>query len=260
METMARQDLVNGEGFALFDPHGDLVEKLLPAIPESRRDDLVYFNVPDVAAPLGFNPLAGVAPSERVLAASGILDAFKKIWADSWGPRLEHVLRNALYCLLDQPEATLADILRLIDDKDYRKRAAERCSNPDVRGFWLKEYQGWHQRFRSEAVAPVQNKVGAFLANPILRAILTQPKSAFEPRRLMDEGKILLVNLAKGRIGHDAAALLGSLLVSRFELAALSRAVLRPEERRPFFLYLDEFQTFTTLSLADMLSELRKYR
>lgn len=259
LETMARQDLARGEGFALFDPHGDLVEKLLPAVPEERRDKLVYMNVPDAARPLAFNPLAGVPPHERTLAASGMLEAMKKLWADSWGPRLEHILRNALLCLLEQPEPTLADVLRLLSDKSYRRRAADRCSNPAVRAFWLNEFQGWHARYRSEAIAPVQNKVGAFLSNPVLHGILTQKKSAFDVRRLIDEGRVLLVNLAKGRVGEDGAALLGSLLVSRLGLAALSRADSAPAERYPFFLYLDEFQSFTTLSLANMLSELRKY-
>lgn len=260
LETMARQDLARGEGFALFDPHGDLVERLVKAVPEERRDDLVYFDVPDTSNPLGFNPLAGVAPKDRHLAASGMVEAMKKIWHDSWGPRLEHILRNALLALLEQPGASLADVLRILTDKGYRKHVAGHCANAEVRAFWLKEFRGWSARYRSEAIGPVQNKVGAFLSNPVLHGILTQKESAFDPRRLMDEGKILLVNLSKGRIGEDSAALLGSLLVSRLGLAALGRADARDPERRPFFLYLDEFQSFTTLALANMLSELRKYR
>jgi len=259
LASMAAQDLEAGQGFALLDPHGDLVERLLPLIPEERRDDVLYFDVPDASRPLGFNPLAGVPPGSRPLAASGMLDAMKKIWADSWGPRLEHLLRNALLALLEQPAPSLADILRLLSDERFRRSVAARVSNLQVREFWLREYEGYPRGFRAEAIAPVQNKVGAFLAHPVLRAILTQPTSAFDPRRLMDEGKVMLVNLAKGRLGEDASALLGSLLISRFGLAALSRVNSPEGQRRDYFLYLDEFHTFTTLSLANMLSELRKY-
>jgi Type IV secretion-system coupling protein DNA-binding domain len=260
MDFMARQDVLAEQGFALLDPHGDLVERLAAWFPEDRKEKLIYFNVPDRTRPMGFNPLADVAPENRHLAASGLLDAMKKIWADTWGPRLEHILRNALLTLLDQPQPSLADVLRLLDDREYRRRAVERTSNEQVRAFWRREYEAYPARFRAEAIAPIQNKVGAFLSNPVLRPILTQSKSAFDPRRVMDEGRMLLVNLAKGRIGEDAAALLGALLVSRLGLAGLSRADSPPESRRDFFLYLDEFQTFTTLSLANMLSELRKYR
>jgi hypothetical protein len=215
--------------------------------------------VPDVSRPLGFNPLERVPPAKRPLAASGILEVFKKLWADSWGPRLEHLLRNALLTLLDQPEATLADILRLLDEPDFRRTAIDRTANAQVRRFWLREYAAYPARFRAEVIAPLQNKVGAFLANPLLRAILTQPRSGFDLREVMDGGRILLVNLAKGKIGEDSAALLGALLVARMGLAGLSRADTQEKNRRDFFLYLDEFPTFATLSLATMLSELRKY-
>jgi type IV secretory pathway TraG/TraD family ATPase VirD4 len=260
LETMIRQDIGTGQGAALLDPHGDLVERLLAWLPDSRKRDLVYFNVPDAVHPLSFNPLERVPPAKRSLAASGLLEVFKKLWADSWGPRLEHLLRNSLLALLDQPEATLADILRLLDEPDYRRGVIDRTTNAQVRRFWLREYAAYPARFRAEVIAPLQNKVGAFLADPILRAILTQPKSSYDLREVMDRGCILLVNLAKGKIGEDSAALLGALLVSRIGLAGLSRTDTREEDRRDFFLYLDEFPTFTTLSLATMLSELRKYR
>jgi DNA helicase HerA-like ATPase len=260
LETLIRQDIKSGQGLALLDPHGDLVEKVLTTMPEHRKDDLIYFNVPDSSQPLGFNPLERIPPQKRAFAASGLIEVFKKIWADSWGPRLEHILRNALLALLDQPQATLADVLRLLDDRSFRKDTVAQVYNPQVRDFWLREYEGYPSRFRAEAVAPIQNKVGAFLADPILNRILTQTKSAFDLRRVMDEGKILLVNLAKGKIGMDTAALLGALLVSRIGMAALSRAEMPEENRRDFYLYLDEFPSFTTLSLATMLSELRKYR
>jgi hypothetical protein len=257
IETLIRQDIEAGRGAALLDPHGDLVERVLIHIPEQKREDLIYFNVPDVT--LGFNPLERVPPGKRALVASGLLDVFKKIWNDSWGPRLEHILRNGLLALLDQPEATLTDILRLLDDKDFRRTAAARVCNSQVRDFWLREYESYPSRFRVEVIAPIQNKVGAFLANPVLNRILTQRKSSFDLRRVIDDGKFLLVNLAKGKIGEDSAALFGALLVTSMGLAALSRSELAEKDRRDFFLYLDEFQSFTTLSLASMLSELRKY-
>jgi hypothetical protein len=260
LETLICQDMECGNGLALLDPHGSLVESVFARFPESRRSDLIYFNVPDHDRPLGFNPLERVPPLQRPLAASALIEVFKKIWVESWGPRLEHILRNALLALLDQPQPTLADVLRLLDDRSFRRNAAERVANAQVRNFWLREFESYPSRFRAEAIAPLQNKVGAFLSNPILRRILTQEKSAFDMRQLMDEGKILLVNLAKGKIGEDTAALLGALLVTQIGITALRRADTSEDERKDFYLYLDEFQSFTTLSLANMLSELRKYR
>jgi len=260
METLIRQDLENAEGLALLDPHGDLVEKIFRWVPEKRKHDLIYFNVADYKQPLGFNPLENVPAEKRSLAASGLLDAFKKIWSDSWGPRLEHILRNALLALLDQPEATLADVLRLLDDRGYRREVCSRVYNSQVREFWLGEYENYPSRLRAEAIAPIQNKVGAFLTNPLLNKILTQPRSVFDLRHVMDDGKILLVNLAKGKIGEDASSLLGALLVTKMGLAGLSRANVQEESRRDFYIYIDEFQNFATLSPANMLSEMRKYR
>ena len=260
LETMIRQDLQTGQGLALLDPHGDLVERVLVRIPEERKADLIYFNVPDRTNPLGFNPLERVPGPQRALAASHLLEAFKKLWSEFWGPRTEHILRNALLALLDQPQATLADVLRLLDEAAYRKRVAEQVANAHIRHFWLKEYESYSVRLRSESIAPIQNKVGAFLANPFLQQILIQPRSAFDVRQVMDEGNILMVNLAKGKIGEDTATLLGSLLVSCLSVAALSRAEVTEENRRDFWVYIDEFHTFTTLSTATMLSELRKYR
>ncbi|HPS03703.1 MAG TPA: type IV secretion system DNA-binding domain-containing protein, partial [Candidatus Sumerlaeota bacterium] len=253
-------DILAGRGFVLLDPHGDLVERLVPLAREKRPQDLIYFDVSDREHPLGFNPLEQIAPEKRALAASGLLEAFKKIWADSWGPRSEHVLRAALLTLLEQPEATLADIPRLFSDAAFRKSAAAEVANPHVRDFWLREYEGYPARFRAEVIAPLQNKVGAFLTNPLLARILTQPRSDFKLGQVMNQGKILLVNLAKGKIGEDTASLLGALLVSRIGLAAMNRAELPESARRDFFVYLDEFHTFAGPSLAGMLSELRKYR
>jgi hypothetical protein len=260
LETLIRQDIGAHRGLALLDPHGDLLERVRARIPEERRKEVIDFNAPDAARPLAFNPLQGISPRERHLAASGLHEVFKKIWADSWGPRLEHILRNALLTLLDQPFASLADVLRLLDDPSFRRHAVERIQNSQVRAFWLREYEKYPDRLRAEAIAPIQNKVGAFLAHPILNKILTQPKSSFDLRQVMDSGRILLVNLAKGRIGADAAALLGALLASSIGLAGLGRADIPEHERRDFFCYLDEFHLFTTQGLANMLSELRKYR
>ncbi|HZR82569.1 MAG TPA: TraM recognition domain-containing protein [Candidatus Binatia bacterium] len=260
LETLMRDDVRAGSGFALVDPHGDLVERVARAVPDHRRDDVVFFDVAEQAHRLSFNPLGGVPAGKRSLAASAMLEVFRKLWADSWGPRLEHILRNALLALLDQERPTLADILRLLSDDDFRRGVGQRVENPMIRSFWLREYPGYPDRFRAEAIAPIQNKVGAFLSNPLLYGILNGRREGLDLRHVMDEGKILLVNLAKGKIGEDTANLLGSLLVSSIGNAAFSRADTTERERRPFWVYLDEFQNFTTLSLANMLSELRKYR
>lgn len=259
LETFMLDDLQAGYGFALVDPHGDLVARVLAAVPEGREDDVVYFNVPEEDAALSFNPLGGVPAGKRSLAASAMLEVFKKLWNDSWGPRLEHILRNAPLALLDQEQPTLADVLRLLSDDDFRRGVGQRVENLQVRSFWLREYPGYPDRFRAEAISPIQNKVGAFLANPLLYGILNSRREGLDLRRVMDEGEILLVNLAKGKIGEDTANLLGSLLVSSIGNAAFSRAEMPENERRHFWVYLDEFHNFTTLSLANMLSELRKY-
>ncbi len=259
LDTLMRQDVRAGRGFALFDPHGDLAEALRPIAERYRPRDLVYFDVPNAARPLGFNPLQRVSAPFRPLLASNMLEVFKKMWSEFWGPRLEHILRNALLALLDQPQAVLSDILRLFDDDSFRRRAAGRVSHEHVRRFWLQEFERYPARLRAEAVAPIQNKVSAFISNPVLAGILEQRTSSFDLRAIMDDGRILIVNLAKGRLGEDGASLLGSLLVARLGLAALGRANVAPSGRRPFFAYLDEFQSFSTLTLATMLSELRKY-
>jgi len=260
LETMMLQDISRGEGFTLLDPHGDLVERIAQAIPADRRKDMIYFDVSDPDQPYGYNPLKRVAPDKRSLAASGILEVFHKTWGErAWGQRMEHILRNALLLLLDQPEATLADLLRLFRDETFRKNAAKNCSNGQVRDFWLLEFPKY-SRFAAEAVAPIQSKVSAFLSDPTLCRVLTTPRQPIHIRKLMDEGKILLVNLAKGKLGEDSASLLGGLLVTTMGLAAFSRADIPEKDRRAHWLYVDEFQSFTTLSLANMLSELRKYK
>lgn len=260
LETMALQDLATGKGFALIDPHGDLVERVARRIPEHRKADVFYLDAADPAQPYGYNPLRYVRADRRALAASGILEVFKKMWPDAWGVRMEHILRNILMALLEQPHATLGDILRMIDDKKFRKEVARSLQNDIIKDFIEKEFEKFSYGYRADGTAPIQNKVGAFLADPLLNRILTSPEQDLHIRSIMDEGKVLLVNLAKGRLGEDSSSLLGGLLVTTIGLAAFSRADTDGPNRRDFFVYVDEFQNFTTLAMADMLSELRKYR
>ncbi len=260
LESLMLSDLRKGYGFALLDPHGDLVKKIKTKIPENRLADVIDFDIPDANQPYGFNPLANIPVEKRPLACSGLIQVFKHLWNDSWGPRLEHILRNSLLSLLDYPQANLADILKLLSDRQFRRKAVDFVKNEQIRDFWLKEFERYPERLRAEAISPIQNKVGAFLSHPLLQKILTKPEKPLNLRKIMDEGKILLVNLAKGSIGEDTANLLGSLLISRFDLAALSRANIPETERGDYTLYLDEFHNFTTQSLVLMLSELRKYR
>jgi len=258
LEGMIRQDIRAGNGLALFDPHGDLAERLYDWIPDSRRKDLIYLNVPDPEQPFGFNPLEGVPPLRRSLAANGIVEALKKLFDDAWGVRLEYILRSALLLLLEQPQATLADVVRLFHEKEFRREAAERVTNEQVKRFWTIEFEKFG-RERASAITPIENKLGSLLVDPFISRILTIPKSTFNPREAMDSGKILLVNLAKGKIGEAPAMLFGGLLVTMLGLSGLARADTPQTERRDFFIYLDEFQTFTTLALVNMLAELRKY-
>lgn len=260
LKTLVLQDVEAGEGLALFDPHGDLAEEVVPLVPTSRRSDLIYLNVPDRSFAWHFNPFAGIPEDKRALVAAGMVEVFKKLWPDDWGPRLEHLLRNVVFTLLEAGDATFADIPRLLSDREYRGGVVKKVSNAMVREFWEKEFAGYSQPFRAVVTAPLLNKIGAFLTDPLLHSILTGEEGSFDLRRIMDEGKILVVNLAKGRLGEGPAALLGSLLVSHLSLTAMERADRPHVDRRDFYLYLDEFHTFATLTLATMLSELRKYR
>lgn len=260
LETLAIQDIKNGRGLCVIDPHGDLAERLVSVVPEQRINDLYYVNVPDIQQPYGYNPLRKVHPSRIPLAVSGLMEAFKKLWDEAWGVRMEHILRNTLYALIEAGDAKLPDILRLISDKNYRAMVISKVSNEQVRAFWLKEFTAYNPRYRQEMIAPIQNKVGAFLADPKLNRIFTAAPVNLHFRSIMDEGKILIVNLAKGRLGEDSASLFGALLVTTLGLAAMSRGDIEESKRRDFFIYIDEFQSFTTLSIANMISELRKYR
>ncbi|MEQ1758729.1 MAG: type IV secretion system DNA-binding domain-containing protein [Vicinamibacterales bacterium] len=258
LKNMVLQDVRNGRGLALFDPHGDLVEEVLSCVPEHRREDVVYLDTP--RGSWTFNPLSGVKLGQEALATAELIEAFKKIWIDDWGPRLEHLLRNVLFTLMELPGATLADINRLLTDRDYNQSTARTLTNADVREFWLREFSGYSPAFRAVVTAPLQNKLGAMLTDPRMHAIIGAEKTSFDLNAVMDEGKILLVNLSRGQIGEGPAMMLGALLAARIGLAGLARAD-RPEtERRDFHLYLDEFQMFATMSLATMLAELRKYR
>jgi Type IV secretion-system coupling protein DNA-binding domain len=258
IENMILQDLERGHGLALIDPHGDLVLRVAKRAMELRPNDTVFLNVPDPAQPYGYNPLRHVHPRRIPLAASGLLEIMKMRWHDAWGVRMEHILRNAIYALLEQKNATLTDILRLFTDKSYRKEVARSLTNETVRRFWEKEFEKYSFGYRADGVASIQNKIGAFLSDPVMHRILTEPKEDIHVRKIMDDGKVLLVNLSKGEIGEDSASLLGGLLVTTIGLAAMSRANIPESERRPFFVYIDEFQNFTTLSLANILSEIRK--
>ncbi|MEL7429913.1 MAG: type IV secretion system DNA-binding domain-containing protein [Pseudomonadota bacterium] len=257
--NMIRQDLDQGRGLCLVDPHGDLVENINAEVPVHRKDDVLYFNVPDRNQPYGYNPLRFVKEEKRSLAASGMLEVMKKMWPDAWGVNMEHILRNAVFALLEVPGSTIGDILRLLDSKAFRQTIAHRLTNDPVKRFWLYDYEKYSFQKKGDGAAPIQNKVGAFLADPTVSQILTEPEKDLHFRQIMDEGKVLLVNLAKGQIGEDAAGLLGGLLVTTLGLAAFTRQDVPEEQRLPFFLYLDEFQNFTTHSIANMTSELRKY-
>lgn len=260
LKTMIAQDIARGEGCCLFDPHGDLVESVVELVPPDRHDDLIYLDVPDTKKVWHFNPLADVPKEKRALAAAFIVDVFSKLWPDEWGPRLEHLLRNVIFTLLEVQGASLGDIPRLLTDSRFRGAIVPKLSNPEVRRFWQREYEGYSMKFRAVVVAPLQNKAGAFLTDPLTRRILTGSKNSFDLREVIDGQKILLVNLSKGRIGEDPASLLGSLLLSSLAFAGLQRTDTTEENRPDFYVYLDEFHTFSTLTLATMLSELRKYR
>lgn len=254
------EDLAAGAGLALLDPHGDLADSVLTRIPKRRTNDLVYLNPSDAERPIGFNPLSCVPEPLKPIVADGVVASFRHVWPESWGPRLDYILTNAIRALLDVPGATLLMLPRLLIDEAYRVRMVEHhVGDPVVRSFWLNEYAGYGDRFRAEAIAPIQNKVGKALIEPRLRNMLAQPRSTITLRRLMDEGAIVVCNLSKGQLGEGVSHLLGALLTTAIAQAALSRADIAADQRRPFHLYADEFQSFATESFALILSEARKY-
>ena len=257
------QDIHAGRGFALIDPHGDLAAELIDSIPGARIRDVVYFDPSDREHPIGFNPLANVPRDMQPVLAANIIATFRSIWRDSWGPRLEHILANALAALLEHGErhpVSLLALPQLLTNERFRREVLKSVTDPVVRDFWLNEFGSWDARFRNEVIAPVLNKAGAFMRSPVMRNILGQARNGFDLGHMMDNDKILIVNLAKGTLGEDMTNLLGSLLVCSIHQEAMRRASRPEEERRDFHLYIDEFQNFTTDAFDSIVSEARKYR
>lgn len=256
LERLIGSDIAAGRGVALLDPHGDLCESVLAAVPSRRSNDVVLFDVADAAHPLAFNVMSCSQTSQRALTASGIVAAFKKIWGEFFGPRMEHILRT----LLEVPGSTLLSVVRMLGDAEFRHSIVDQVHDPVLRNFWLREFASMPPKLQAEAVAPIYNKVGQLISNPLLRNILGQARSTLNLRQVMDDGKVLLVNLSKGRVGEDASALLGAFLVTALQQAAMSRADSPEADRRDFYAYIDEFQNFATSAFATILSEARKYR
>ena len=263
LENMAIQDIQNGEGLAFLDPHGGSADKLLDYIPKERVKDVVYFAPFDMEHPIAFNVMEDVGYDKRHLVVSGLMATFKKIWVDAWSARMEYILTNTLLALLEYPDATLLGVNRMYTDKDYRKKVVDNVKDPVVKDFWTKEFANYGDRYTQEATPAIQNKVGQFTGNPLIRNIIGQPKSSFDIRTMMDEKKIIIMNLSKGRVGDTIMQLLGSMLTTRIFLAAMSRADLRGSEidKLPsFYFYVDEFQNFANETFAEILSEARKYK
>jgi CxxC-x17-CxxC domain-containing protein len=260
LENLIISDILNGDGCCYIDPHGDTAEKILNFIPPNRINDVIYFNPADASFPIAFNILESVEESHKHLIASGIVSIFKKQFAESWGPRLEYVLRNTVMALLDYPGSTLLGVMRILVEKDYRAKVIEKIKDPVVKSFWVNEFTKWKEQELQVVISPIQNKVGQFLSNFLIRNIVGQVKSTIDLRDIMDNKKILIMNLAKGRIGEDTMQLLGSMMVTKIYMAAMSRVDTPEKERADFYLYVDEFQNFANDSFADILSEARKYR
>lgn len=260
LSNLIVQNINNGEGVCVVDPHGELVEEILHLIPDHRVKDVIYFNPADIDFNVGFNVIALDDPKYKHLVASGLMGIFTKIWANAWSSRMEYILNNAILALLDTPGTTLLGIPRLLVDKDYRQMIIGNLKDPVVKAFWVHEYEQWREQFRNEAIAPIQNKVGQFLSTSIIRNVVGQSKSTIDIFNIMNEGKIFLVNVSKGRVGEDNSALLGGMIITKIQLAAMERVRIPENERKDFYLYVDEFQNFATDSFANILSEARKYR
>jgi len=258
-ENMAIQDIQGDRGVGIVDPHGEFAEKMLDFVPSNRINDVIYFNPADLDFPIAFNVLEKVNAEHRHLVASGLMGVFKKIWPDVWSARMEYILNNAVLALLEYPGSTLLGINKILSDKHYREKVVDRLTDPSVKSFWINEFAKYPDRFREEAVAPIQNKVGQFISSPLIRNIIGQTKSSLNFREIMDGRKIFIMNLSKGKIGEDASRLLGALCITKLQLAAMSRVDIPESERKDFFLYVDEFQNFATESFANILSEARKY-
>ncbi len=260
LANMAINDLKNGEGLCVIDPHGDLVETLLDYIPSKRINDVVYFDPGDTERTIKLNLFEGENVQHRELIASGIISIFHKLYAYSWGPRLEYILRNALLTLLQSKSAKMSDIIDLLTNEKFRNEIVDNLDDPILKSFWTGEFAKMQPKQMTEAIAPILNKIGQFVTSPIIRNVVNTQKSSFSIEQIMNEGKILLVNLSQGKLGEDNATLLGAMLITKIQLAAMGRVYIPEEERRDFFLYVDEFQNFATESFNKILSEARKYR
>jgi len=260
LENMAIQDIQQGKGIGFVDPHGEAAERLLSFVPQSRINDVVYINPADLEYPIAFNIMEKIDVEHRHLVAGGLMGVFKKIWPDVWSARMEYILNNCILALLEYPGATLLGVNRMLADADYRKKVVDKITDPVIRAFWVQEYARYTQRYEVEATAAIQNKVGQFVSAPLIRNIIGQVRSSIDMRDIMDKQKILIMNLSKGRIGEDNSRLLGALLITKLQLAAMSRVDMPEEKRKDFFLYVDEFQNFATTSFVNVLSEARKYR
>lgn len=260
MENMVLHDIYAGHGLGVVDPHGDFAEKIINYIPPKRINDVVYFNPADLENPIGFNILEVKNEEQRHLVASGLMGVFKKIWPDVWSARMEYILNNTLLALLDYPGSTLLGINRLLSDKIYRRRVIMKLRDPVVKAFWEQEFASYSEKYAQEAVSAIQNKIGQFLSASVIRNMVAQVKSTIDVREIMDSRKIFIMNLSKGRIGEDNSRLLGGMLITKIQLAAMERVDTPEKERKDFFLYVDEFQNFATPSFANILSEARKYR
>jgi hypothetical protein len=258
--NMAIDDIRKGRGIGVIDPHGDLTEQILDYIPKRRLNDVVYLEPFDTERPFALNVLEIKNKQHKDLIASGIVGIFSKIYADSWGPRLEYILRNTIFSLLEIPNATLIDALRILSEREYRNRVVPQITDPVIRNFWENEFDKMTDKLRVEAISPIQNKVGQFVSSKMIRNIIGQPKSTIDLEDIMNSGKILLLNLSQGKLGEDNASLLGAMIITQIQLAAMNRAFMKEEDRRDFFLYVDEFQNFATSSFIKILSEARKYR
>ncbi|MDP3800540.1 MAG: type IV secretion system DNA-binding domain-containing protein [bacterium] len=260
LENMIISDIIHGKGLGFIDPHGDSAEKILEFVPPERINDVIYFDPSDLDMPIAFNAIENVEAEKKHLVASGLMGVFKKIWPDVWSARMEYILNNTILALLDYPGATILGIMRMLSNKEYRKSVVDQIKDPMVKSFWVDEFAKYTDRFAAEATPAIQNKVGQFLSAAVIRNIVGQVNSAMDMRKVMDEGKILIMNLSKGKIGEDNSKLLGGLLVTKLQLAAMSRVDIPEEDRKDFFLYVDEFQNFATESFGNILSEARKYR
>lgn len=258
--NMAINDMRNREGFCIIDPHGDLCETVLDYVPSYRVNDIIYLDPSDTQNAFSLNPLEVSNPEQKELVVSGIVAIFNKLYGTSWGPRLEYILRNTLASVIEMPDATLLMVPEMLANATFRKKVVSRLTNPVLKSFWENEFDRYTDKLRAEAVSPIQNKVGQFVASTVIRNIIKNPKSTLDLQKVMDEGKILLLNLSQGKLGEDNAALLGAMIITKLQLAAMGRAFIEEDQRRDFYLYVDEFQNFATSSFIKILSEARKYR